>query len=94
MDTAILTKPKFKKLINLDEETKTSLHLQAVAQGMNLTSYIETILINAAQKEEDITLSALMDEGDMEILTGKEEKEFDAYIKSFSKHERCKNKTV
>ena len=71
------------KLIRIDKDVKTTLTHQAITKGMNLNSYIEHLLREAAEAEEDRALSMLMDEGDQEPLTGDEEIEFKRYMKSF-----------
>ena len=71
------------KLIRIDRDIKATLTHQAVCKGMNLNTYIEYLLKEAAETEEDRVLSMLMDEGDQTPLTGEEEVEFKHYMKSF-----------
>jgi len=70
------------KLIMLNEATKKVLTLQAVNFGMSLQVYIEQILTQAAERAEEQMLLQLAEEGDQEIIAGKEKQEFEKHIQS------------
>ena len=72
------------KLIRIDSNVKTTLTHQAVSKGLSLNSYIEHVLREAAEVEEDRALLMLMDEGDQRLLDDQESVDFERYIKSFS----------
>jgi len=84
METATTQNKRATKLIRIDQNVKTTLSHQAVAKGMSLNTYIEHLLKEAAEDEEDKALLMLMDEGDQSVLTGEEAIEFERYLKSFS----------
>jgi len=82
MATTLINKSKiFRKLIDLDEATKTALMHQAAEHGMNLKKYIETLLVRISEAEEDKILSEFAQERDGR-LTGKEKEDFEQYLDS------------
>ena len=85
METANLkTKPRFRKNIDLRRDTEQALSLQAIRHGMSLKSYIETMLDNLAEMEEDKILAALSNTPEAQtILYGEELEEFERELKSW-----------
>ncbi|MDR0566031.1 MAG: hypothetical protein LBG47_03190 [Prevotellaceae bacterium] len=65
MNTKALSESKItKKLINIPAGVKTMLTIQAAALDMNLTKYIEQILVQQANDEEDKWLAPFFNEPD------------------------------
>jgi hypothetical protein len=65
MNTATVSKSKvIKKIINIPADIKTTLAIQAAALDMNLTKYIEQILVQQADAEEDKWLAPFFGEPD------------------------------
>jgi hypothetical protein len=63
MNTETSPKSKiFKKTINIPSGVKTTLGIQAAALDINLTKYIEQILTQQANDEEDRWLAPFFDE--------------------------------
>ncbi|GHT04448.1 hypothetical protein FACS189440_19360 [Bacteroidia bacterium] len=88
MPIAIERPKKYRKLIDLDESTKTALSFQAIEYGVTLKKYIEVLLARDAEMQEDKHFAQIMID-DMnsadtnDYLTGKElenfEKDLDKY---------------
>ena len=75
---------RFRKNIDLKRDTKQSLSLQAVQNGMNLKSYIELMLDHLAEMEEDRILAILSNIPEAQTaLSGKELEEFESELKSW-----------
>ena len=75
---------RFRKNIDLKADTKQSLSLQAVQNGMSLKSYIEIMLDSLAEIEEDKILAILSNVPETQtILSGKELEEFELELKSW-----------
>jgi hypothetical protein len=65
MNTETLSKSKItRKIINIPAGVKTMLTIQAAALDMSLTKYIEQILTQQANEEEDKWLAPFFDEPD------------------------------
>jgi len=84
METPATHYKRATKLIRIDSNVKSTLAHQAVSKGLSLNSYIEHVLREAAELEEDKALLMLMDEGDQRVLVGEESVEFERFLKSFS----------
>jgi hypothetical protein len=82
------------KLIRIDKDVKKTLAHQAVSKGVSLNAYIEHLLREAAEAEEERGLLMLMDEGDQEVLSDVEAVEFERYLKSLMKNESRHNQAV
>ena len=69
------------KIINIDQDTKIALTHQAVGYGLSLKAYIEQILHNIAEMEEDRYLGMVLKSDDNDpdnyILNAKEKEEFE-----------------
>ena len=75
---------RFRKNIDLKHDTKRTLSLQAVQNGMNLKAYIELILDNLAEMEEDKILAMLSNVPDAQVaLSGEELTAFKRELKSW-----------
>ena len=70
------------KLITLDSSTKKVLTLQSVCRGISLQAYIEQILTEAAEREEERLLLQLAEEGEQEIIANNEKTDFEQYLQS------------
>jgi hypothetical protein len=81
METIPVT--RFRKNINLKYDTKQTLSLQAVLNGMNLKSYIELMLDRLAEIEEDKILAMLSNIPDAQTALSGEEKAFEYELKSW-----------
>jgi len=82
METIPVT--RFRKNIDLKYDTKQTLSLQAVQNGMNLKSYIELMLDRLAEIEEDKILAMLSNIPDAQTaLSGEELKAFEYELKSW-----------
>jgi hypothetical protein len=76
------TNERVSKLITLDSSIKKVLTLQSVHRGISLQVYIEQILIEAAEREEERLLLQLIEEGDQEIIGNSEKADFEQYLQS------------
>jgi formate dehydrogenase maturation protein FdhE len=75
---------RVRKNIDLKRDTKQALSLQAVQNGMSLKSYIELMLDNLAEIEEDKILAMLSNVPEAQMaLSGEELKEFESELKSW-----------
>ena len=75
---------RFRKNIDLKRDTKQALSLQAVQNGMNLKSYIELMLDNLAEIEEDRILAILSNTPEAQTaLSGEELIAFESELKSW-----------
>jgi formate dehydrogenase maturation protein FdhE len=75
---------RVRKNIDLKRDTKHALSLQAVQSGMSLKSYIEVMLDNLAEMEEDKILAMLSNIPEAQTaLSGEELKEFESELKSW-----------
>jgi macrodomain Ter protein organizer (MatP/YcbG family) len=75
---------RFRKNIDLKYDTKQTLSLQAVQNGMNLKSYIELMLDRLAEIEEDRVLAMLSNISDAQMaLSGEELTAFEYELKSW-----------
>ena len=84
MSTAMPSVMRFRKNIDLKADTKQTLSLQAVQNGMNLKSYIELMLDHLADMEEDRVLAMLSNIPEAQTaLSGEELKEFECELKSW-----------
>jgi hypothetical protein len=84
MNTATMSIPRLRKNIDLKSDTKHALSLQAVQYGMSLKSYIEIMLDNLSEMEEDRILAILSNIPDAQSpLSGEEHEEFERELKSW-----------
>lgn len=75
---------RFRKNIDLRADTKQTLSLQALQYGMSLKSYIEIMLDNLAEMEEDKILAVLSTVPETQtVLSGKELEDFEQELKSW-----------
>ena len=72
---------KIRKSIDLSKDTKKALSYQAVRYGISLKRYIEHVLEQIAEAEEDEILIALSQDTEG-ILQGKEKADFVKYLHS------------
>jgi len=77
-----ITGERISKLITLDSSIKKVLTLQSVHRGISLQAYIEQILTEAAEREEERLLLQLAEEGEQEIIANSEKTDFEQYLQS------------
>jgi len=75
---------RFRKKIDLKHDIKQALSLQAIQNGMNLKSYIELLLDNFAEMEEDKVLAMLSNIPEAQTALSSEAlTEFESELKSW-----------
>ncbi len=73
---------KKRKIIDLPEDVFRSLSVMAAAEGKNLKSFIESVLVNEARmlNEESVYRELLKNPETQEIVSPKEKEEFESWL--------------